>query len=337
MDTFEAHRLAFLIGLRGSTVSDDSNEFISILQSLAYYAGVSDPDIDKTIASQPLTVSLLLTEWGQATLSQMCLSGFNWSLLSQYASLLLVSADDRALLNNDRPIEWILREISNYITSNTTFFVLNYFFEFPVQDTLEQLMQDISKSIPSNNINPAKINYQEISTKLFLCTQIINTLVVQGGIIRPQRIQDNINHRVLLRSRFYALCTVAPIVLLFPPLLFIIAMFSGASLTLDNLLPTLIAFSGGFSIIGIIMKFLYEFLVPKMQKRIFSHDLLHLHIEQIFQEVFTFNRGTEEIPTLELAKIRAQASSGYPIAKFFLTNRKLLKWTEYVNRTKGIS
>ena len=318
--TFEAHRLAFLLGLRGNSITDDSTEFISILHSLASYAGISNPDIDKTIVSQPLIISTLLTEWGQSTLSQMCISGFNWSLLSQYASVLLVpDAVDRVLLSKERSIEWILHEISNYVNANTTFFVLNYFFEFPVQDTLEQLLSDISKSISSKNTILSKIIYHEIATKLFLCTQIIGTLTTQGGIIRSKRIQDNIDHRILLRSRFYALCIVTPIILLFPPHLYLSLVFSGASLTLDNLLPTLITFSGVFSIIGVIMKFLYEFLVPKMQKRVFSRDLLHLHIDQIFQEVFVFNHGTKELPTPELAKIRAEASSSYPIAKFFLT------------------
>ncbi|OLS26380.1 MAG: hypothetical protein HeimC3_09300 [Candidatus Heimdallarchaeota archaeon LC_3] len=331
MDTSEAHRLAFLLGLNINRVSDDTDEFYSIMKSLANYSGIADYDLEKETIKQPHMISLILQEWGQSTLALMSMSGYNWSLLFDYATWLILDEEDRNQISNNKTLDWILDEIFTYINSNTSFFVLNYFFEFPVQDTLEQLMQDVSARIKKRK---KKENIKDIPEKLFVCTSIINTLTSEGGIIRPERIQDNIDNRILLRSRFFSFLLLSPLILIIPPLIILIFLFSNTSFTIENILPALITFSGVFSILGIMLKLFYESMIPKMKKKVFTKDLMKLKIDLIFKNIFLQNKGTEQIPTIEVAMIRAISASGYPITKFFLTNREILNWKEYVKKAQ---
>ncbi|MFW9992157.1 MAG: hypothetical protein ACFFD4_08940 [Candidatus Odinarchaeota archaeon] len=335
MDSFEAHRLAFVLGMKMQDQRVDEDELFSTLRSLGSYCGNQEMPIGKESIRQPHLVSLALEQWGQNTLAEMIISGYHWYLLASYSRWLLLPENERKLVSNDEPLESIYNSVYHYIQNNTTHFVFNYFFEFPIQESLEYIFSTITAQIRRKAASLADLNPQDVARELHIAVNVVKVLAETGAVTRPVRIQANIDRRTVFRSRIRAFLVIIPPLLILPPLILLALMIANIGLSLEEIIPSLITLSGGVSAVGIALKLVYEAIVPRMQQKLLLTDLKELKTAEIFLDIFNANKGGEELRTFDLGFERGDTAVSYPITKYFLTNRKIEPWKHYTRRFSG--
>ena len=328
MNETEIHQLSFVLGYHISNENANNVELLIILKTLSQYYGNITIDIENENEINFASVQVLLESWGLASILQMFYSGLFWYRLNEKIDKLVLQVIEigNKKLNDDQKsnLNNIFQNLVSYIFSNNIFYAVNYFFDFFIQDMLNERINRISLQLKKFKDNYYKADWISLTEELFTLKNIILTMIVSGGIIKSDKIYSNVNNRTLNRSKIRSMLIISPFLLLAPPLIVVILLNTTGGT--QDILSRLASFSGGLSIFGFLLKFLYDFLIPKVQKKVINGDLANLKLIKIYGEMIKRNYYG-----------RADMVTSYPLEKYFLTSRKIEKWKEFVLMGENLS
>lgn len=322
MDVREVHRIGFLLGFHSYGAIDPirKEKNLSMFNMLASYSNASEFEFTDQILSDPKSIVQIFEMWGYETLARIINSGWHWSILAERAKVLMlpISLQDEYL--KGQSIEDIISSLVSYLQSNNTHFTLTYFFDFPLKDMVVEVFEEII-AIHKKQSNYSTRQVEYIGHLMMTIVHSITTLIDNGMVLTPERIENQISSRTQFRSQIKSLRYQLVALLLLPPLIVVGLLVSGISLTLENIIVTILSFSGSFSVLGVLSKVLYDQQLPRVKKRVLLRDLLDLGVKKIYQGVVTHSRseGYAIDGSMEFGK----DVSLYPVIKYLLTSRRI--------------
>ncbi|MFW9991454.1 MAG: hypothetical protein ACFFD4_05300 [Candidatus Odinarchaeota archaeon] len=324
MDANELHRLAFLFGYKSQEVNTSGEELLLLYKSISHFTGIVDIKFDESSITNYSFVPLELENTGQYSLSKMLYAGVFWYKLNIYVKWLLLQGTE-AISSFSKwnhlegvTFESLYGDLRSFFHNNVFHLPINYFFDAPLQDILTEAILSATEQIEANIENLERIDHEKLAEQLYFASSLVSNFIIQGKTKQKEKINRNIDQRTLFRSKTRVFLPVIPLLVFIPPLLSILFTWNASSGTQDGI-SSLTGLSGIFSVLGIALKFFYDFTVPKMQKYLLKSDLQKIRPGRISKELM-----------MKEFFGRADEIAFYPLEKYFLTGRKIQSWKDYV-------